>query len=191
MEIKFVTIDTCYEDYLGLCGMDVVRLVPQSPPAVLYNQILDQSDGLVCFVHSDVTCRGLKESIIETIDLFGFDGAMGVVGAGSRWGSLGIDLVSQTCDSCCIVVDASRPERFDSKTFDGFHLYVEDYCMQVGGARIIRINGYEGWGEKFIDGNRWFIHHSQTLHKLGCAWGDYLKYKTILFKKWGKTVHTT
>jgi len=169
--------------------MEVEILYPNEPPARLYNKILNRNEGLVCFIHADTTCGGLEEAINDTIKKFGFHGSLGVVGAGSVWAHSKIDLVSPTCDSCLIVVDADREERFDEE-FDGYHLYVEDYCMQVGGARLIQIDAREGTGQLFYDG-RYFVHHSQTLRRRGCAWGDYGKYKLKLNKKWKKIVSTT
>lgn len=187
----FVTIDTNYDDYLGHSDLPVNILQPNAPPATLYNEVLDSSSGLVVFVHSDVTCCGLKEAVQRTVDMYGFNGALGVVGAGTKWARKGQYITAPTCDSCLIVVDADRPERFDDKNFDGYHLYVEDYCCQVGGATLIDIDGYEGRGQLKLDGCDWFIHHSHTLRQKGCAWGDYGKYKQILNKKWGRVIHTT
>ena len=185
--MKFVTVDNgVYKDYLGKCNLEVEVLKPVLPPATLYNQILDRSSGLVGFIHSDVTCEGLRESI----EMTPFNKAMGVVGNGSKWGKVGTHFACATCDSCFILVDADRPERFDDKTFDGYHLYVEDYCVQVGGVTIMDINGYER-GALFRDEPRYFVHHSYTLRQRGCMWGDYRDYKAKLFKKWGKIIATT
>jgi len=186
--MKFVTIDNgYYDDFLGTC-LTAERVAGM--PVKAFNEVLERESGLVCFVHSDVTCKGLEESILDTIGKYGFDGAMGVVGAGSKWGSLDHSFMSPTCDSCCLVVDASRPERFDER-FDGYHLYVEDYCVQVGGARIMLINANEGWGVKHLVGDRWFLHHSQTLRRKGHSWGDYNDYKLKLYQKWGRVIPTT
>lgn len=186
--IRFVTIDNGYYDqFLGTCGLDV-DVFPSQPPAKLYNSILDETEGYVGIIHSDVTCNGLVESIEETISTHGFHGAIGVVGAGSVWGRVNKYHFSPTCDSCFILVDADSSVRFDDKTFDGYHLFVEDYCVQVGGAGIMMINGYEGGVH---DDPRYFAHHSQTLRKMGCAWGDYGEYKKRLFKKWGRLIRTT
>ena len=186
--LKFATIDNgVYDQYLGQCDLEVEVLAPILAPATLYNQVLDRSSGLVGFIHSDVTCAGLREAI----ELTPFKGAMGVVGAGTKWGKMGTHFRSPTCDSCFILVDADRKERFDDKTFDGFHLYVEDYCVQVGGCTIMDINCYLGMGELFKTDERYIIHHTVTLKKLGCAWGDYNDYKMKLFKKWGRIISTT
>ena len=181
------TIDTVYDKYLAKSGLRVVRLDPIKPPSVLYNEILNSISGLVGFIHSDVTCCGLEEAVERTVDEYGFNGALGVVGNGSQWARKGKSFLASTCDSCFIVVDADRPERFD-ENFDGYHLYVEDYCCQVGGVRIIDIDGYE---QSEPEGCDYFTHWSYTLNQRGCNWGDYNKYKQILNKKWGKVVPTT
>jgi len=186
--MKFYTIDTQYDDYLGNSDIEVIRIIPCLPPATLYNQVLDKESGLIGFIHSDVNCCGLEEAIKMTIYHHGFNGALGVVGNGSAWARKGKSFLAETCDSCFIMVDADRPERFDDKTFDGFHLYVEDYCCQVGGVRIIDIDGYE---QRVPEGCDYFTHWSHTLNKLGCQWGDYRKYKDKLNKKWGRPVPTT
>ena len=189
--MKFFTIDTNYDKYLIHSDLDVVRIQPTKPPATLYNEVIERESGLIAFIHSDVTCCGLHESIQRTIDLYGFLGAMGVVGNGSVWARKGQHITKTTCDPCLVIIDADSPVRFDDKTFDGFHLYVEDYCCQVGGVTLIDIDGYEGSGRLTMDGCDWFIHHSHTLRQKGCAWGDYSRYKQLLNKKWGKIVPTT
>jgi len=186
--MKFYTIDTVYDLYLAGSDLEVIRLEPTNSPAKLYNEILDSESGLIGFIHSDVTTCGLPEAIERTIEVYGFHGAMGVVGNGSRWARKGKSFLAETCDSCFILVDADRPERFDEVTFDSFHLYVEDYCCQVGGVRIIDIDGYE---QREPDRCDFFTHWSHTLRQKGCNWGDYSKYKKRLNQKWGRPVHTT
>jgi hypothetical protein len=186
--MRTYTIDTVYDLYLGKSDLEVIRLKPGSSPAAIYNEVLDSETGLIGFIHSDVTCCGLEQAILRTIATHGFDGAMGVVGNGSRWAIKGDSFMASTCDSCFILVDADRPERFDDINFDGFHLYVEDYCCQVGGVRIIDINGYE---QREPEGCDYFTHWSHTLRQQGCSWGDYGKYKQILNKKWNRAVPTT
>lgn len=194
--MRIVAIDNgTFDTYLGksdLSGFDVIRLKPDASPATLYNEQLDSYHGWICFVHSDVSCNGLRDAIEDAIDHD--DMIYGAVGAnnGIKWSRSDklFDLV--TCDSCCIVVNTEWGLRFDDKTFDEYHLYVEDFCLQardIGiGCSTMYLDAFEGSATFNVD--RYFIHHSHTLNKLGCSWGSYAKYKSKLLDKW-KDVQTT
>ena len=187
--MKLVTIDNgYYKDFLGSCGLDVEVLKPTASPAVLYNKILDRESGWVGFIHSDVTCHGLVEAFYDTLEKHPAK-AYGIVGPGPRWARRFRSYPVQTCDSCFIALH-SDTLRFDSDTFDNFHLYVEDMALQQGDVRTLLIDGFEGFGKLKLDYNGWFIHHSKTLHKLGTGWGDYWSYRKKLTDKWGN-VRTT
>lgn len=187
-KIRYAAID--YNSaMLRRCGLDIDWIEPGRPQAEAYNEYLEGASGLVCFVHGDTTHSGLDAAIRRTIAMHGFSGALGVVGPGG-WAERGRDIIQPTCDGCLIVVDSDRAERFDAETFGGYHLYAEDYCMQVGGCRMIDLDGYE-WGPRLRVKGDHFIHHSQTMHERGGAWGDYRKYKERLNLKWGRCVPTT
>lgn len=180
-----------FDDYLGGCGLDVLRL-PAGSPAKTYNEVLRENNGWICFVHADVTCKGLVEAIVDTIDARP-DHVIGAVGNGSRWSLRNKLFDVTTCDSCCIVVNTEWGIYFDEVTFDGFHLYVEDFCVQAREKGIkcttMYLDGFEGY--RRFDTDRWFVHHSKSLNKYGCAWGDYVEYKDKLNKKWGRVIPTT
>ncbi len=191
-KITYAAIDYNFAAYLGTVDDLDVDLIPEGqPPAAAYNEFLETASGIVCFLHADTTSRGLDAAIRRTIAAHGIGVPLGVVGAGSQWARRGIDITSPTCDGCLIVVDSDRPERFDSETFDGWHLYAEDYCCQFGGCRLIDLNGYEWYQGMQIIGTPWFVHHSHTMHREGGAWGDYGKYKKRLNEKWQSNVATT
>ena len=188
VDLLFATIDNgCYAEYLGQCGLDVMVLKPGDPPATTYNRILDAAkERYVCFIHADVTCRGLPEAIEQTIaERPGY--CLGAVGVnnGYLWSRTArlFDLI--TVDSCCLVVDKAARLRFDDKTFDGFHLYVEDYCMRAGRVSTIYIDAFDGLlAPPKTVGNSFLIHHSFTYRKLGPMWGDYIKYRALLETKY-------
>lgn len=188
----FATIDNgVYDKYLGKCGLDPIILPPGSP-AKSYNKVLRENEGYICFVHSDVTCKGLLEAIEETI-VDRPNHVIGAVGNGGRWAQKRRLFDITTCDSCCIVVNTEWGLFFDEDTFCEFHLYVEDFCMQAlkNGIKCstMYLDGYEG----MVRGNtdRYFVHHSHTLNQRGCNWGSYNEYKQKLNKKWNRLVPTT
>ena len=188
--MDIVTIDTVYEKYLGKCGLNVIRYPPVAPPASIYNFHLDHTKmKYVCFIHSDVTTDGFLEAVARTILKYPDFGAIGAVGTkdGCKWGQLGNIQEVITVDSCCIVINTDHGLRFDNKTFNEFHLYVEDYCMQVGalGKKVytLDIDGYEYKAGLILDSD-YFVHHSHTLNREGCSWGSYPKFRKLLSKKW-------
>jgi len=206
IDLAFSTIDNgCYSQYLGKCGLDVIIEKPGPSPATIYNRILDETkERYVCFIHSDVTCSGLERAIEHTIaERPGYLlGAVGVDGPFSyKWSrhhDSPYDII--TADSCCIVVDKEMGLRFDDKTFDGLHLYVEDICMQAGKVSTMRIDAFDelliGGGFVFesfalsISKIDFFIHHSYTLRQRGARWGDYCMYLERLQTKWPGVVTT-
>lgn len=192
---RIVTIDNgTFKDYLGLCNLDVEVFPSQKSPAKLYNKILDDSSGVVCIIHSDVTCSNLLEAVDKTIDEYGINIPLGVVGARPRfttWAKKNKSFLLDTCDSCCIVLDSNKEIRFDEEVFDSYHLFVEDICVQYGGCRTLLLDAYEGEGVKMLEDEFWFIHHSKTVNQLGFSWGTYSQYKDKMFDKWGRFICTT
>ena len=193
--IVFVTLDNgCYEKYLGMCPMpNLIVISPPGPsPATTYNEVFDKTDErFVCFIHSDVTYDGLLGAVERTIRARpGYlIGAVGVVGHEYVWSAKGGLADIETADSCCLVVDKEMGLRFDDKTFDGFHLYVEDICKQAGRVTTMDINAYDGLVMPEAIGD-YFIHHSYTYRRQGAMWGEYKKYKERFLAKW-PGAHTT
>jgi len=188
--IIFATIDNgCYEIYLGLCSIhNMIIMEPDTSPARIYNRILEATPArYVCFIHSDVTCNGLEAAIMKTIAEYpghilcavGVDGPQGY-----KWSKA--DTVSRliTGDSCCVVIDKEMGLMFDDKTFNGFHCYVEDICMQAGKVSTILIDAFDGLNPLPAYPDKYVIHHSHTLRRSGAAWGDYWKYRALLETKW-------
>ena len=104
-----------------------------------------------------------------------------------------------TLDSCCILINKKHGFKFDEKTFDEYHFFVEDYCMQIKYKAKLNIflfktnfyckseiNDYN----KIID-NNYFFHGSNTFINKGSRWGNWLKCKKLLDKKWNRKVITT
>jgi hypothetical protein len=194
-EILFATVDNgVYDLYLGKASLDpIIKVSPVGDfsPAKFYNSVLDSAtERYVCFVHSDVSCNGLKEAIIETIRLKpGY--LYGVVGSlnGVHWSRKDKLFNLLTCDSCCIVVDREMGLRFDEENFDEYHLYVEALGMEANskGIKMTTIALDAFYAFKTFETDRYFIHHSHTLNELGCSWGNYPKYKARLLAKWKRS----
>jgi hypothetical protein len=191
MDIGFFTIDNgVYSKYLGKSDLDVKVHPSTDSPARVYNKhIRKSSEQYLCFIHADVTSNGLKEAIERTIKAHPDFGALGAVGSnkGTIWGRKGLIQEVITVDSCCIVINTDYGLMFDEKTFDSFHLYVEDMCMQTRNLGLknytIDIDAFEYHEDLFLPVN-FFAHHSHTWHQLGSNWGDYNKYRKILGYKW-------
>jgi hypothetical protein len=191
MEIDFFAIDNgVFYDLLGRCDLDVTAYPSCESPAKAYNEFIRHSQAqYICFVHADVTCQGLEEAIERTIKAHPDFGALGAVGSnkGTIWGRKGNIQEVITVDSCCIVINTEHRLYFDEKTFDSYHLYVEDMCMQTRSLGLknytIDINAYE-YREGLKPEPPYFCHHSVTWHQLGANWGSYNFYKKRLVQKW-------
>jgi hypothetical protein len=191
MNIDFFSIDNgVFFDLLGKAGLDVAIQAPCESPAKAYNDFIRFSDAqYLCFIHADVTAYGLQEAIERTIKAHPDFGALGAVGSnkGTIWGRRGLIQEVVTVDSCCIVINTEHGLFFDEKTFDSFHLYVENYCMEVRSLGLknytLDLNAYEG-KEGLVPDAPYFVHWSHTCHELGFAWGEYSKYRKLLGLKW-------
>ena len=191
MDIAFFTIDNgVYFDYLWGETLPIAVHPNCKSPAKAYNEFIRYSDAkYMCFCHADVTCQGLKEAIERTIKAHPDFGALGAVGSnkGTIWGRKGRIQEVVTVDSCCIVINTEHGLFFDEKTFDSFHLYTEDMCMQTRALGLknytLDLNAYE-WKEGLNPEVPYFCHHSHTCHELGFAWGEYSKYRKLLGLKW-------
>jgi hypothetical protein len=190
--IEFMTIDNdTYKKYLSKSGLNPITIYQSTnSPAKIYNEFIRNSCAkYICFCHSDVSCHGLKEAIERTIKAHPDFGALGAVGSnkGTIWGRKGLIQEVVTVDSCCIVINTDYGLMFDEKTFDSFHLYVEDMCMQARSLGLknytIDIDAFE-YKEGLSLPVDFFIHHSHTWHKLGSNWGEYNKYRKLLGYKW-------
>jgi len=161
----------CVEERAGTC---------QTCVAKTYNEMLESvGSRFVVFAHPDVEFEhGAIEKGVELLK--GGAGAVGLVGAvdGREVHSSGISEPKEvdTLDSCFLMVDKDTGLRFDEVTFDGLHMYVEDYCCQVrdAGKRCV------------VMPVEWYWHASTTLRQEGTCWGNYHSYKKRLCRKWEK-----
>lgn len=163
-------------------------------PAVNYNHMLKMSNTkYVLFVHEDTTFSpDFLEKIYVTINKYPNFGAIGAVGNyknNIQWSKENEIIEVKTVDCCCILVNKENDIKFDSKTFDEYHLYVDDYCLQVGNKGLkcytIPINAFEANKDDVysIEGS-YFRHHSQTVRIRGYAWGKYWEYLKKMEDKW-------
>ena len=176
-------------------------------PAIAFNEIIVESkNDYILFVHADVLFDDyFMQSLEKSIKLFPDFGAMGVVGVIKPFlkkkkyiksSSFNNPCVT-TLDSCCILINKNHNLKFDEIKFDEFHHFIEDYCMQVKydlklKIYLISANFYcdtLNTGSKQL--KNYFYHGSSTIKEQGSRWGNWLHYKKILDKKWGRKVITT
>jgi hypothetical protein len=152
--------------------------------ASLYN-VLARLEGppVRIFLHADVTFPAdFASRMLAAVELLrgrGVEwGALGAVGRSWEgeyvWGNE-IDEPTEVCtlDSCCIAIDTTDRMTFDQRTFDGYHCFVEDYCMQchAAGRGVLVVPVPLG-------------HAGATYAREGSQWGRYPAYRKRLLKKW-------
>jgi beta-1,4-mannosyl-glycoprotein beta-1,4-N-acetylglucosaminyltransferase len=182
--------------------IDVIPKLSSNPPAKNYNEIIrDSKTKWVILCHEDMAFSSdildvIRKAIKDNpnVDFFGYVGA-------DKNGTIKADTLTykriETTDSCFIVLKSDiKGVYFDEKTFDGLHLYVEDFCTQLGGNGMTILCNYleSDEYEEVISGktlNSWLHHRSVTYRDLGPSWGDYSKYKKLLNEKWDKFIPTT
>ena len=152
-------------------------------PAVNYNAMIEHcSSPFLILTHQDVTfSEDLLDLIDETIATDKHFGANGMVGADKdgviRFSNSSTINELDTLDCCFIVINCRSWVRFNSKIFNEFHLYVEDYCamQRTLGKKIYTIR---------LKKNSSLNHHSYTWKTQGSCWGNYNYFKTIFSKRW-------
>ena len=182
-----------FDKYLGpsldkLTGtFTTAAMVADICPAANYNKILKlAATPYVIFTHQDINFSpDLLERLDDTFNkLDDSVGSLGLVGVDNnliyRWSERNTTHQLATADGCFFVIKITGL-LFDECTFNGFHLYVEDYCAQLKARQqkvyTIDIDGQYG-------STSYLHHHNLTLTKFGCAWGDYYKYRSLLEHKW-------
>jgi hypothetical protein len=174
----------------------VVFTSDKKHPAENYNEIIDRSVfNFIILTHQDVSFSGdLLQRISLTINSIDSWSALAMVGVSDdgvyRWSNQAQSFEVSSADCCFIVINKSHGIRFDEKTFDDFHLYVEDYCGQVKEktgfpVRTILTNSNESSPHQRDESLTTYLnHHSVTVNKRGPAWGKYWEYRKKLEDKW-------
>lgn len=204
--ISYISHDSkVYEKFLGRSLKELIgryqlnSKVSGEPPAKLYNDMISEcKTKYIIFTHEDVDfSNDLLYKIHETILSIGDFGVIGMVGVDHegnyRWSTNNKTFEVQTLDSCFIIINTQHDLIFDDQTFDGLHLYVEDYCATVSkklGKKNYTILIDSEESPNISSKISYLNHHSNTLNKLGPCWGDYLTYKEKLINKW-KDIKTT
>ena len=154
--------------------------------ASLYNLLARlHGPSVRIFVHPDVSFPsdfvGRILSAIDSLQRANAEwGALGVVGRSWEgdyvWGHE-IDEPVEVCvvDSCCVVIDRTSGLSFDQRRFDGYHCFVEDYCMQCHAGDL---------GVYVVPSQ--VEHVGATYAREGSRWGQYPVYRKRLQKKWGR-----
>jgi hypothetical protein len=184
-----------FDKYLGpsllkLNGdFEIIKTSDKKVPAINYNHIISESKNrFVILTHQDISfSETLLERIELTINQNPNFGVLGLVGVDNNkkyyWSDLNQQYELQTLDCCFIVIDKNNNVFFDNNTFDDFHLYVEDFCLQT--KKTTGKSPYTILITKNPKTPHYLCHHSVTLRKLGSRWGKYNEYKQRLIKKWG------
>lgn len=205
--IAFIQHDTeVYNKYLApslknLRGdFDIIQIPStQGMPAELYNTLLEKSPNkYVLLIHEDTTFSpDFLEKINQTIGIFPKFGAIGPVGQGFEkeyiWSEDATIKEVEVFDCCCILINKEHGLKFDAQTFNEYHMYVDDYAMQVQDKGLkchtIPTHASEaGKDDQYSDEGSYFKHHSQTVRKLGYCWGNYWKYNKLMQQKWNQPV---
>lgn len=172
-------------------GSFITTVVPNgTKPAKGFNKVLRESKHeYIIFTHEDISfSSNMLERVEYTIKAIPDFGVLGMVGRDKnwiyRWSTRQRSHLVSTLDCCFVVIRKADKLLFDEATFDDFHLYVEDYCMQVKReyGRVsctLLMNAKKD--NKFPD---YMTHHEVTGKKLGVWWGKYKQYRDILFKRW-------
>lgn len=162
-------------------------------PAELYNQLIDQCESkYLLLVHQDVSFSpDFLDYVNYAINVYPDFGAMGTVGNfknNIEWGRKGVINEVTTLDGQCILINKEHGIRFDEKTFDEYHLYVDDYCMQCQdkGLKVYTfpVEAAEGSPDLDVSLTSGFVHHSATVNERGYCWGRYNQYMEKFNKKW-------
>jgi len=168
---------------------DIIKTSDVNKPAVNYNKIIkDSPNRYIILTHQDISFSdGLLERIELSINEIKNFGVLGLVGVDEkrtyRWSSPDESFELETLDCCFIVIDKNNNVMFDETTFDDYHLYVEDFCLQT--KKITGRSPYTLLIGKSPKLPYFLCHHSHTIRKLGSRWGKYNEYKSRLVKKWG------
>lgn len=166
-------------------------------PAVNYNKLVEMSaTRYIILVHEDVTFSpDFLNKVNEVINKHPDFGAIGIVGNYNhnyQWSEVDKIHEVKTFDGCCVLINKEHGIKFDIETFNEFHLYVEDYCMQVTESLglkcyTISINASEAdKNDTYIKEGSYFRHHSATVNERGFCWGNYNEYFKKLQDKWSK-----
>jgi hypothetical protein len=197
--------ESIHEKYLGHClktlkgEFDVIYTDDKKFPAENYNDLKDrcQTEYLI-LTHQDVSFPpNLLDCISQTMSQLDDWGVLGLVGVDQdgtyRWSTKERIFEIDTLDCCFMVIRKDSLAKFDEKTFDDYHLYVEDFCAQMNRGfnkknYTLLINSNESLDTIHNNPSEitQMFHHGATVSKIGYAWGKYWEYRDKLSSKWGK-----
>lgn len=190
------------EPSLKKSDFPTIAVRPMSSGAKSYNKILDEAKTkYVLFLHQDVGFGpGLLEAIEKSIAQHPNFGAMGIVGFdfgnNTVWSSPDHCKEVERFDACCLLVNKEHGIRFDEKTFDDLHFYVEDYCKQAISKGLKNYTlAYPSWqfdeDDSFDITKKYMKHIGSTYKKAGNQmWGKYGEYSKKFADKWSKPTYS-
>jgi hypothetical protein len=176
---------------------DIIYTSDELLPAQNYNKIISETKTpYLILTHQDVSFSSdllfcIEETIKRLDSVWGALGMVGVTKHGEyKWSKEDESSLVNTLDCCFVVIKTDTGILFDEKTFDDYHLYVEDYCAQLRSKSklsfTIFINSSESpLSTVYSDEEKTYLrHHSATVAQRGYCWGRYREYRDRLEKKW-------
>lgn len=165
-------------------------------PAKNYNHMLSmcQTKYLI-LTHQDISfSKNLLLNIDRTIEEIPNDfGGLCLVGVDSvgnyYWSEEKISHQVSISDACFILINTENKIKFNEDIFNEFHLYVEDYCAQMGFEKKSLYTILTSSNVNFKESS-YILHHGHTVSQRGFFWGNYNKYKKIFNDKWPNTYTT-
>ena len=192
-----------------------VIIITDLNPAKAYNEIIKQSkNDYIVLLHCDTEFgNDFLDAILKSIKEYPHFGVLGILGVKKTiqfknflpkyskkyiFSSKNKINEVEMLEPSCIVINKNHNLNFDDKNFDEYHHIVEDYCAQV---RIkLKLKLYTILTNTFIPDdsknlnvseNNYFVHYNSTFNNKGARWGNWLKYKKKLDKKWKRKIITT
>lgn len=177
---------------------DVVSVSDEKFPAENYNKLVSMAKTpYIILTHQDVSFSpDLLERIELTMQALNYSfGALGMVGVDKfgayHWSEPDKIYELDTADCCFLVIKTDNKIKFDESIFNEYHLYVEDYCAQLGRTEkqaiytIATISKESDPKHIYQKSNQSFLnHHSCTVSTRGFCWGRYPEFRHKLEQKW-------
>lgn len=200
--IGFINHDnSLFEKHLGPSiekfnkeDFDLISTTSEFFPARNYNEIIKSSkNDYIILVHEDMELpQNFLECVNSTISFFPDFGALGLIGFDDFSNTNRRTLISETgyahkidfFDSCLLVIKKSNNIYFDESTFNEYHLYVEDYCMQARERNLFNYTILIDYLQTLHVGHTYAQHNNMM-------WGKYNQYYDIFLKKWTKKLNRT
>jgi hypothetical protein len=169
---------------------DIISYDSENFTSRTYNKIIEKSKNrYILFTHEDIMFKNnILFQLENTINLVQRFGVMGLAGKNNEnkfiWSNTNDIFKLITVDCCFFLIDKENNIYFD-ETFNGLHMYGEDYAMTCINNGLnnysILTNSHNG---NLVD--RDVAHYENSCRKFGSYWGEYNVYYDLFKKKWKK-----